>query len=177
MQRPDWDTYFMLQAEIAKLRSNCLTRHIGAVIVKENRQIATGYNGTPSGIRNCFEGGCPRCVARSQGRLKSGESLDRCLCTHAEANAIMQCAIFGNSGSTKGATLYSTFSPCIECSKMAISIGIKRIVVISDYPEDGSQLLNEAKVELVKLDRNLLKPWTTLINQDSETSAKAVSTN
>jgi dCMP deaminase len=88
----------------------------------------------------------------------------------------MQCAIFGNSGSTKGATLYSTFSPCIECSKMAISIGIKRIVVISDYPEDGSQLLNEAKVELVKLDRNLLKPWTTLINQDSETSAKAVST-
>ena len=56
MQRPDWDIYFMLQAEIAKLRSNCLTKHVGAVIVKDNRQIATGYNGTPSGIKNCFDG-------------------------------------------------------------------------------------------------------------------------
>ena len=91
----------MLQAEIAKLRSNCITRHIGAVIVKENRQIATGYNGTPSGIKNCFEGGCLRCMSRARGEIKSGERLDRCLCSHAEANAIMQCALFGNAGSTK----------------------------------------------------------------------------
>ncbi|HEX5187483.1 MAG TPA: hypothetical protein VFV86_11390, partial [Nitrososphaeraceae archaeon] len=62
--RPSWDEYFMLQAEIAKLRSNCLTRQIGAVIIKDNRQIATGYNGTPPGIRNCIDGGCKRCQER-----------------------------------------------------------------------------------------------------------------
>jgi len=174
MHRPDWDTYFMLQAEIAKLRSNCLTRHIGAVIVKNNRQIATGYNGTPPGIKNCFEGGCPRCMARVKGEIKSGEGLDRCMCTHAEANAIMQCALFGNGGSTRGATLYSTFAPCIECSKMAITVGIMRIVVIADYPEDGSQLLKEANIELVKLNTDLLKPWLTIIPADPESSAKAV---
>ena len=174
MKRPEWDTYFMLQAEIAKLRSNCLTRHIGAVIVKDNRQISTGYNGTPPGIKNCFEGGCPRCKARKRGEVKSGESLDRCLCSHAEANAIMQCALFGNAGSTNGATLYSTFAPCIECSKMAISVGIRRIVVLADYPEDGTQLLNAANIKLVKLDPDLLKPWISLISQDSEGSAKAV---
>lgn len=165
----------MLQAEIAKLRSNCLTRHIGAVIVKENRQIATGYNGSPPGIKNCFEGGCPRCMARIKGEVKSGEGLDRCLCTHAEANAIMQCALFGNAGSTRGATLYSTFAPGIECSKMAISVGIKRIVVIADYPEDGTQLLRESNVDLVKLNPDLLKPCLTIIPADPESSAKAVS--
>jgi dCMP deaminase len=161
----------MLQAEIAKLRSNCLTRHIGAVIVKDNRQIATGYNGTPSGIKNCFEGGCPRCTARINGEIKAGESLDRCLCTHAEANAIMQCALFGNAGSTKGATMYSTFAPCIECSKMAISVGITRLVVLADYPEDGTKLLNEANLELVKLNFGLLRPWATLIIKDPNTSS------
>ena len=71
MMRPNWDEYFMLHSEIAKLRSNCLTRHVGAVIVKDNRQIATGYNGTPSGIRNCFEGGCERCLSRAQGSIRA----------------------------------------------------------------------------------------------------------
>ena len=172
MQRPDWDTYFMLQAEIARLRSNCVTRHTGSVIVKENRQIATGYNGTPSGIKNCFEGGCPRCIARLEGETKAGENLDRCLCTHAEANAIMQCALFGNAGSTRGATMYSTFSPCIECSKMAISVGITRMVVLADYPEDGTRLLNEANLELVKLDYGVLKPWKSLIIKDPNLSSE-----
>ena len=166
----------MLQAEIAKLRSNCITRHIGAVIVKENRQIATGYNGTPPGIKNCFDGGCPRCMARSRGEVRSGEALDRCLCTHAEANAILQCALFGNAGSTRGATMYSTFAPCIECSKMAITVGIRRIVMLADYPEDGTQLLKDANVDLVKLNPELLKPWLTVITADPESSAKAVHT-
>ena len=143
--------------------------------MKENRQIATGYNGTPPGIRNCFDGGCPRCMARIRGEVKSGEGLDRCLCTHAEANAIMQCALFGNAGSTRGATLYSTFAPCIECSKMVISVGIKRIVMIADYPEDGTQLLKEAKIDLVKLDPGALRPWLSVITADPESSAKAVS--
>jgi dCMP deaminase len=172
MQRPGWDVYFMLQAEIAKLRSNCLSRQIGAVIVKDNRQIATGYNGTPAGIKNCFEGGCPRCMARISGEVGPGEQLDRCLCTHAEANAIMQCALFGNAGSTKGATLYSTLAPCIECSKMVISVGIKRIVVLADYPEDGTQLINDVDIKLAKLDANLLKPWMPLIGEGPNGSVK-----
>ena len=167
----------MLHSEIAKLRSNCITRHIGAVLVKDNRQIATGYNGTPSRLKNCFEGGCNRCMARMRGEIKSGESLERCLCTHAEANAIMQCALFGNAGSTRGASLYSTFAPCIECSKMAISVGIKRIVVLSDYTEDGTKLLSEANIELVKLKPDLLQPWIAVITKDPETSANVVNRN
>jgi len=99
--RPDWDTYFMIQAFLAKLRANCLTRQIGAVIVKNYRQISTGYNGTPSGFTNCYEGGCKRCSDRVKGAIKSGEGLERCICVHAEANAIMQCVMFGNAGSTK----------------------------------------------------------------------------
>ena len=79
--RPNWDEYFMLQAELAKLRSNCVTRQVGAVIVRNHRQLATGYNGTPPGIKNCFEGGCQRCQDRMDGKIKSGASLDRCLCT------------------------------------------------------------------------------------------------
>jgi dCMP deaminase len=113
-------------------------------------------------------------MARIKGDIKSGEGLDRCLCTHAEANAIMQCALFGNAGSTRGATLYSTFAPCIECSKMAISVGIKRIVVLADYPEDGTQLLKDAKVDFVKLNAGILRPWLTVITADPESSAKAV---
>ena len=93
--RPSWDEYFMLQAELAKLRSNCITRKVGAVIARDHRQLATGYNGTPPGIKNCYEGGCKRCTDRMEGKIKSGEALDRCICNHAEANAIMHCAILG----------------------------------------------------------------------------------
>ena len=113
-ERPSWDEYFMLQAELAKLRSNCMTRQVGAVIVREHRQIATGYNGTPPGIKNCFEGGCKRCQDRIDGKIKSGESLDRCLCNHAEANAIMHCAILGIETGVKHAILNSTYVTCLE---------------------------------------------------------------
>ncbi|MFB5599401.1 MAG: cytidine/deoxycytidylate deaminase family protein [Nitrososphaeraceae archaeon] len=161
--RPTWDVYFMLQAEIAKLRSNCITRQIGSVIVKDNRQIATGYNGTPPGIKNCIDGGCYRCQARMHGELSSGDSLDRCLCTHAEANAIMQCALFGNATSTSGTTLYSTFSPCLECSKMCITVGIKRIVIINDYIEDSYKILEEANINIDKLKKDELLQWLDFI--------------
>lgn len=157
--RPDWDTYFMIQAFLAKLRSNCLTRQIGAVIVKNNRQISTGYNGTPSGLLNCFEGGCKRCLDRINGVIKSGEGLERCICVHAEANAIMQCVLFGNSGSTVDATLYSTLSPCIECSKMAITVGIKRVVVLEHYPEDGTEILKQAEIQIFHMNHSLIQQW------------------
>ena len=162
-ERPTWDEYFMLQAELAKLRSNCITRHVGAVIVREHRQIATGYNGTPPGVKNCYEGGCQRCQLRAEGKLASGEGLDRCLCNHAEANAIMHCAILGVGSGTKDATLYTTFVTCLECSKMAITIGIRRIVCLDSYPETDYQLLKDAGVEVVLLDKNAVNHWINVM--------------
>ena len=84
----------------------------------------------------------------------------------------MQCALFGNAGSTRGATLYSTFAPCLECSKMAISVGITRIVVLASYPEDGTQLLKEAKIKLQKLNQNSLMYWIMLISKNPGASPK-----
>jgi dCMP deaminase len=158
-ERPNWDDYFMIQAILAKLRSNCLSRQIGAVLVKNNRQISTGYNGTPTGILNCFEGGCKRCLDRMTGVIKTGEFLERCICVHAEANAIMQCVMFGNAGNTHNATLYSTLSPCLECSKMAITVGISRIVVLSKYAEDGTEVLKQANIQLSEMNPFKLKYW------------------
>ena len=159
-ERPTWDEYFMLQAELAKLRSNCLTRQVGAVIVRDHRQISMGYNGTPSGIKTCYEGGCKRCQDRMEGKIKSGESLDRCLCNHAEANAIMHCAILGIEAGNKDTVLYSTFVPCLECSKMAITIGIKRIICLDKYPETDYDLLNQAGVKVEKLEKNKIQYWS-----------------
>ena len=158
-ERPTWDEYFMLQAELAKLRSNCITRHVGAVIVRNNRQIATGYNGTPPGVKNCFDGGCKRCSDRMNGKIKSGEELDRCICNHAESNAIMHCAILGIEAGTKDAILYSTFVPCLECTKMAITIGIKRIVCLDTYPDTDYDLLKEANVEIQIIDKDKIQKW------------------
>jgi len=155
----------MLQAELAKLRSNCMTRHVGAVIVRGNRQIATGYNGTPPGVKNCFEGGCKRCQLRMEGKIESGASLDRCLCNHAEANAIMHCAILGIETGVENATLYTTFVPCLECTKMAITIGIKKIYCLDSYPETDFDLIKEAGIEVIKLDKAKIQRWAKeLIN-------------
>ena len=161
--RPNWDEYFMLQAELAKLRSNCMTRQVGAVIVRNHRQLATGYNGTPPGIKNCFEGGCERCQLRMEGKIQSGASLDRCLCNHAEANAIMHCAILGIEAGVAGAVLYTTFVPCLECTKMAITIGIKKFVCLDEYPETNYELIKEAGVIIELIDRNKIESWAKMI--------------
>ena len=165
-ERPSWDEYFMLQAELAKLRSNCLTRHVGAVIVRNHRQIATGYNGTPPGVKNCFEGGCKRCQLRMEGKIESGASLDRCLCNHAEANAIMHCAILGIETGTEGAILYTTFVPCLECTKMAITIGIKKIVCLDTYPETDYGLLEEAGINVNILEKPKIEYWAKKLISD-----------
>ncbi|MCX7590104.1 MAG: hypothetical protein N2255_00600, partial [Kiritimatiellae bacterium] len=82
--RPDWDSYFMDIARVVARRGNCLRRRVAAVIVKNRRIISTGYNGTPRGVKNCFEGGCARCASE----VASGERLGECVCSHAEENAI-----------------------------------------------------------------------------------------
>ena len=103
-ERPDWDEYFMEIAKVVALRSNCSRRHVAAVIVKDKRIISTGYNGTPRGIKNCNEGGCPRC----SGHAPSGTGLEECICSHGEENAIVQAAYHGIC--VKDATLYTTFT-------------------------------------------------------------------
>ena len=89
--RPSWDEYFMEIANVVAKRSNCSRRHVAAVIVKDRHILSSGYNGTPHGTKNCFEGGCPRC----SGKVASGTHLDECLCVHAEQNAICQAAKHG----------------------------------------------------------------------------------
>ena len=153
----------MLQAELAKLRSNCMIRKVGAVIVRNHRQIATGYNGTPPGVKNCYEGGCKRCQDRASGKIASGEGLGRCLCNHAEANAIMHCAIMGIEAGAKGAVLYTTLSPCLECSKMAITIGIRRFVCLEEYPETDNSLLKDAGVHVDKIDSAKISHWAKML--------------
>lgn len=130
MKRPDWDQYFMDMAKVASSRSNCSRRHVGAVIVKDHRIISTGYNGTPRGVKNCDEGGCPRCASDTP----SGSNLGDCICCHAEENAIVQAAYHGVS--VKDAIIYTTFCPCLLCSKMIINAGISEVVFFEPYRFD-----------------------------------------
>ena len=140
--RPGWDQYFMQIASIVALRSNCMKRKVAALIVKDRRIISTGYNGTPRGVRNCNEGGCPRCNSMAA----SGTALEECFCSHGEENAIVQAAYHGIS--VKDSTLYSTFSPCLICTKMIINAGIREVVYSLDYPlnENALRLLKEAGI-------------------------------
>ena len=104
------------------------------------------------------------------GKIEAGVSLDRCLCNHAEANAIMHCAILGIEAGIKGAVLYTTFVPCLECTKMAITIGIRKFVCIDSYPETDFDLLKEAGVELVQLDKNKIAKWAKELVSNYEKS-------
>lgn len=131
MDRPDWDTYFMDIAHVVARRGNCLRRRVAAVIVMEQRIVSTGYNGTPRGIKNCFEGGCPRCA----GNTPSGADLGQCLCSHAEENAITQAAYHGIA--LRGAALYCTLSPCLTCARMIINSGIKEVIYEAEYEFGG----------------------------------------
>ena len=147
MKRPSWDEYFMAIAHVVATRSNCRRRQVAAVIVKDNRIISTGYNGTPKGIKNCNEGGCRRC----NSDVPSGHSLDECLCSHAEENAITQAAFHGIS--VKGATLYTTFSPCLMCAKMIINSGITEVIFNEPYSKDnGLWILMKAGIPAISFD-------------------------
>jgi dCMP deaminase len=146
-KRPDWDEYFMKITEVVKSRADCLRRKVGAIIVKDYRILATGYNGTPHGIKNCTEGGCLRCLKRTKGEIDWYEYEESCICIHAEQNAIIQAAYLGVS--TKGATLYSTTNPCSTCAKMLINAGIVRVVCkMEHHDKEGINLLKKAKVKV-----------------------------
>jgi len=147
--RPGWDEYFMEIARVVSTRSNCSRRHVGAVIVRDRHILSTGYNGTPLGIRNCFEGGCPRCANGAQ----SGTHLEECLCVHAEQNAICQAAQHGHA--IAGATVYVTCSPCLTCAKLLINSCIREVVYGGDYSflDNVKNLFSEAGVTCRKFER------------------------
>jgi dCMP deaminase len=147
VQRPSWDEYFMNIAKVVASRSNCMKRKVAAIIVRDKRVVSTGYNGTPRGTRNCNEGGCPRC----NNLATSGTALDECLCSHGEENAIVQASYHGVS--LKDAVIYTTFAPCLQCTKMIINSGIREVIFNMDYPLNDSsfRLFQEAGVFIRKL--------------------------
>ncbi len=147
--RPSWDEYFLEITKLVAKRSTCLRRAVGAILVKDKRIIATGYNGVPRGLKHCEEVGC----LRERLGIPSGERHEICRGLHAEQNAIIQAAVHGVS--IEGAVLYCTNQPCVICSKMLINAGIKQIKIESGYPDELSlSLLQEAAVELVYLGRD-----------------------
>ena len=146
--RPGWDEYFL---EIAKLVSYCFSFFlckVGSLVVKGRRILATGYNGTPSGIRHCFDAGC----LRDKLKVPSGQRHELCRGLHAEQNVLLQASLHGVSLS--GSTMYVTNQPCIICAKMIINAGIKEVVMADHYPDKMAlEFLKEAgiKVRRVKL--------------------------
>lgn len=132
INRPSWDEYFIKIAELTSGRSNCIKRKVGCIIVKDNRILSLGYNGTPKGTLNCYEGGCERCNSTSN----PGDNLDLCMCLHAEENAIL----YISQNNLINSTLYVTLLPCISCVKKIIQCGINRVVFIDYYREELDKL-------------------------------------
>ena len=132
-------------------RSNCCRRQIGAILVRDHRIVSTGYNGTPLGVKNCFDGGCARCSSD----VASGQSYDTCICVHAEQNAIVLAA--RNGISTDNCVLYTTLRPCFGCAKESIQAGIHEVIYAEDYgyPEELEKvyqgLIFEARLTLRQL--------------------------
>jgi dCMP deaminase len=134
-QRPTWDEYFLDIAFSVAERSTCDRAHVGAVLVRDRRILATGYNGSPAGLPHCDE----------VGHLIADGHCVRTL--HAEQNAIIQSALHGVS--SEGATAYVTHQPCLTCAKMLINAGIQRVVYAGSYLDNYSrQFLAEANVQL-----------------------------
>ena len=129
-------------------RSTCLRHHVGAVIVKNNHLVSTGYNGAAAGVKDCTELGC----LRDQMGIASGTRHEICRAIHAEQNAIIQAALHGTT--TEGATLYCTHSPCTICAKMLVNAKIKKVVVVKYYPDKTyEELFKEAGVDFKVVNR------------------------
>ena len=123
-RRPRWDEYFMGIAEAVATRADCSRRQIGAVIVKDNRIVSTGYNGAPAGKAGCLEGACPRARSDVEPGSQYETGAGECIAIHAEANALL----YTSRDKCEGATIYITCQPCTWCAKLINGAGIKRIV-------------------------------------------------
>ncbi len=167
MSRPDWDEYFLQITRDVMRRSTCLRRPVGAVLVRDRHILATGYNGAPSGLPHCSEVGC----IREQNNVPAGERHELCRGLHAEMNAIIQAAYHGIRA--KGSTLYATTHPCSLCAKMLINVGVVKVVVQDDYPDDLSKrLLKEAGIEVVVKGEKGSKPVSDKKKQKSSQNRK-----
>lgn len=140
---PDSGDYYLGLALAVRRKANCLGSRVGAVVVKDNRVISTGYNGVPEGMKNCLDGGCLRC-SNPGGRFKSGEAYDLCICVHAEQNALLAAARFGIS--VAGAHIFTTTQPCFGCAKELLQAKIERVTYIHPWePRDSDPDMEAAK--------------------------------
>ena len=141
--RPDSDEYFLKIASVVAERATCRRHHIGAVAVRDKHILATGYNGAPSGARDCLELGC----LRDELNIPSGTRQEICRGIHAEQNVIIQAALHGVS--LEGSTIYATHTPCVLCSKMLVNARIKRYVSFGRYDDNAFiDLFKEAGIEI-----------------------------
>ena len=144
--RPSWDEDVMEIVRDVATRSTCRRRKVGAILVKDKRIIATGYNGGPTGLAHCLEIGC----LREQLGIPSGQQHELCRGVHAEQNAIIQAARYGVH--TDGSVLYCTTQPCVQCTKMLLNAGVTEIVFSEGYPDGlALQLLEESGITVRKL--------------------------
>ena len=143
LTRPDIDEYFLKVASVVAERSTCRRHHIGAVAVRDKHILTTGYNGAPSGLKDCLELGC----LRDETGIPSGERHEICRGIHAEQNVIIQAALHGVS--LEGSTIYATHTPCVLCAKMLVNARIKRFVSFGEYSDNTFiDLFQEAGIEL-----------------------------
>ena len=144
MNRVTKPNYYLDIAATVLKRSTCLRKRYGAIIVKNDAIVSTGYNGAPRGRDNCIELGF--CV-REQLNIPRGERYELCRALHAEQNAIIQAAKLGSS--IDGATLYCTHQPCVICAKMIVNAGIRRVIYHQGYPDPFAlEIFDEAGVKL-----------------------------
>ena len=143
MTRPDSDEYFLKIASVVAERSTCRRHRVGAVAVKNKHILTTGYNGAPSGLKDCLELGC----LRDERGIPSGERQEICRGIHAEQNVIIQASLHGVS--LEGSTIYATHTPCVLCAKMLVNAKIKRYISFGRYNDDAFiNLFKEAGIEL-----------------------------
>jgi dCMP deaminase len=145
--RPLWNEYFMQIATLVATRSTCLRRKVGAIIVRDNQILATGYNGAPKGVSHCAELGC----LRKKINIPSGERHEICRGVHAEQNAIIQAAV--NGVSIKNASIYCTHQPCSICAKMIINSEIEAIIIGEEYPDPlAREMITSTNIRMVYFD-------------------------
>lgn len=171
--RPSRDEYFISMAELAATRSTCTRRRVGAVAVKNDHVLATGYNGAPSGLPHCEDAGC----IRDQESIPSGEKHELCRGVHAEQNLICQAAYHGVSLS--GVDIYCTNQPCSICAKMLLNVGVGKIYYANGYPDDMTQEILRGRMvklpnstatytlkEILEVERLMLgcDPWRNIKN-------------
>lgn len=147
VDRPSWDEYFMTHAVLAASRASCQYVTAGAVIVKDKRIIATGYNGAPPGIGNCLEKGCRK---ERVGIEFETKGTGNCIGEHAERNALLQVP----RNMTLGAEMYSALFPCSDCAKQIVGAGISRLVYLNHYKEPSSltkELMEGAGVQIEQM--------------------------